>query len=152
VHSSFKVYDFGQLQTKELRKRCRSEWKNALSGFEIYSPCYSDVSESSSALFSQPVTAVAPAKMPRIGRIDERYQSFNVEMLEVIGGRFWASLQTTKRTTGGPDRLKALHTHRNGPIAISLPVGKRQPPGRVSLAPASITFLAISNAGNSACR
>jgi len=28
----------------------------------------------SPALFGQPVTAVAPAKMPRIGTIDERYQ------------------------------------------------------------------------------
>jgi len=30
-----------------------------------------------------------PAGMPRIGTIDERFQSFNVEMLEVTGGRFW---------------------------------------------------------------
>lgn len=27
--------------------------------------------------------------MPRIGTVDERFQSFNVEMVEVIGGRFW---------------------------------------------------------------
>src|SRR5215469_3962709 len=45
---------------------------------------------SSSALCAEPVTAVAPAKMPRIGTIDERFQSFNIEMLEVTGGRFWA--------------------------------------------------------------
>src|SRR5260370_19941968 len=34
--------------------------------------------------------AVAPAKMPRLGSVDERFQSFNVEMVEVTGGRFWA--------------------------------------------------------------
>lgn len=34
--------------------------------------------------------AVAPAKMPRIGTVDERFQSFNIEMVEVTGGRFWA--------------------------------------------------------------
>jgi hypothetical protein len=32
---------------------------------------------------------VAPASMPRIATIDERFQSYNVEMVEVTGGRFW---------------------------------------------------------------
>ena len=27
--------------------------------------------------------------MPRIGAVSERYQSYNVEMVEVTGGRFW---------------------------------------------------------------
>jgi hypothetical protein len=40
--------------------------------------------------FGQTATAIAPAKMPRIGTIDERFQSYNIEMLEVTGGRFWA--------------------------------------------------------------
>jgi heparanase 1 len=44
----------------------------------------------SPALFGAPVFAVVPAKMPRVGTIDERFQSFNIEMLEVTGGRFWA--------------------------------------------------------------
>ena len=33
--------------------------------------------------------ALAPATMPRIGTVDERFQSYNVEMLEVTGGKFW---------------------------------------------------------------
>lgn len=33
--------------------------------------------------------SVAPSTMARIGAVDERYQSYNVEMLEVTGGRFW---------------------------------------------------------------
>ncbi len=33
---------------------------------------------------------VFPAKMPRAGTVDERFQSYNVEMVEVTGGRFWA--------------------------------------------------------------
>src|ERR1044072_3496550 len=33
--------------------------------------------------------SLAPANMLRIGTIDERYQSYNVEMLEVTGGKFW---------------------------------------------------------------
>src|SRR3984893_11572689 len=32
---------------------------------------------------------LAPASMKRVGTIDERYQSYNVEMLEVTGGKFW---------------------------------------------------------------
>ena len=27
--------------------------------------------------------------MPRIGSVSDRYQSYNVEMIEVTGGRFW---------------------------------------------------------------
>ena len=33
--------------------------------------------------------AIAPAQMARVGQVDERYQSYNVEMLEVTGGKFW---------------------------------------------------------------
>jgi heparanase len=33
--------------------------------------------------------ALAPASMARIGTIDERFQSYNIEMLEVTGGKFW---------------------------------------------------------------
>lgn len=33
--------------------------------------------------------SVRPDSMPRICTIDERYQSYNVEMLEVTGGKFW---------------------------------------------------------------
>jgi len=34
-------------------------------------------------------TALAPATMARIGSIDPRFQSYNIEMVEVTGGRFW---------------------------------------------------------------
>ena len=34
-------------------------------------------------------TALAPATMARIGSIDLRFQSYNIEMVEVTGGRFW---------------------------------------------------------------
>jgi heparanase 1 len=29
------------------------------------------------------------ANMPRVGTVDDRFQSYNVEMIEVTGGRFW---------------------------------------------------------------
>jgi heparanase 1 len=34
-------------------------------------------------------TALMPSTMARVGMIDERFQSYNVEMLEVTGGKFW---------------------------------------------------------------
>jgi heparanase len=33
--------------------------------------------------------SVAPSNMARIGTVDERFQSYNIEMIEVTGGRFW---------------------------------------------------------------
>ncbi len=37
----------------------------------------------------QKTVALAPATMPRMGTVDERFQSYNIEMVEVTGGRFW---------------------------------------------------------------
>lgn len=36
------------------------------------------------------LVVVAPASLPTVGRVDERFQSYNVEMVEVAGGNFWA--------------------------------------------------------------
>jgi heparanase 1 len=33
--------------------------------------------------------SINPAAMPRVGSVDERFQSYNIEMVEVTGGRFW---------------------------------------------------------------
>ena len=33
---------------------------------------------------------LTPSALRRIGMIDPRFQSYNVEMIEVTGGRFWA--------------------------------------------------------------
>src|SRR5271156_3754992 len=54
-------------------------------------------------LFAQPV-AVAPATMPRVGTIDERFQSFNIEMVEVTGGRFWAPYKAKAAVAPTDDR------------------------------------------------
>lgn len=36
-----------------------------------------------------PQVKLAPGTMARVGSVDERFQSYNVEMVEVTGGRFW---------------------------------------------------------------
>jgi heparanase 1 len=33
--------------------------------------------------------SLAPSEMPRVGTVDERFNSYNVEMAEIIGGTFW---------------------------------------------------------------
>jgi heparanase len=40
------------------------------------------------AALAQPV-AVSPSVMPQVATVDQRFQSYNVEMAEVIGGNFW---------------------------------------------------------------
>ena len=46
------------------------------------------------ALLAGPAAAetvkLAPGAMPAVAKVDKRFQSYNVEMAEVIGGRFWA--------------------------------------------------------------
>jgi hypothetical protein len=45
-----------------------------------------------------------PATMPAIGTVDPRFQSYNVEMVEVTGGRFWKPYPRKMRTLGQADR------------------------------------------------
>src|SRR5215475_6290200 len=35
------------------------------------------------------ITTLTPATMARVGTVDERFQSYNIEMVEVTGGNFW---------------------------------------------------------------
>jgi hypothetical protein len=35
------------------------------------------------------VMSLDPAKMPPLCTVDKRFQSYNIEMVEVMGGRFW---------------------------------------------------------------
>lgn len=45
------------------------------------------------------VIAVAPATMPPIAIVDPRYQSYNVEMAEIVGGKFWKPYAARKEAT-----------------------------------------------------
>jgi hypothetical protein len=42
---------------------------------------------------------LSPQTMPRVATVDERFQSYNVEMLEVTGGRFWKPYEGTNGKT-----------------------------------------------------
>lgn len=60
----------------------------------------------SSALFGASPAVVAPQKMPKVGTVDERFQSFNIEMLEVTGGRFWAPYKSQGAAPAPPSDAK----------------------------------------------
>ena len=51
-------------------------------------------------VWSQQDTAmkVVPSKMPKLGTVDARYLSYNVEMVEVTGGRFWKPYKDAVKT------------------------------------------------------
>lgn len=44
-------------------------------------------------------TSLAPVSMPRIGSVDARFQSYNIEMAEVTGGPFWRPYDTPRSGT-----------------------------------------------------
>ena len=46
------------------------------------------------------IVSLDPAKMARIGTVDERFQSYNIEMVEVIGGRFWKPYASSPTNSG----------------------------------------------------
>ncbi|MBX2821934.1 MAG: hypothetical protein KTR29_19725 [Rhodothermaceae bacterium] len=46
---------------------------------------------------------IEPAKLPVIGTVDERYLSYNVEMVEVTGGRFWRPYNSAAEDAGRDD-------------------------------------------------
>jgi heparanase len=59
---------------------------------------------SSPALSADLTVSVNTATLPAIGTVDKRFQSFNTEMLEVTGGRFWKPYKDVKpgSTAAGP--------------------------------------------------
>jgi heparanase 1 len=73
-------------------------------------PCryaaYAGLFASALSVATAEVPSVTPSSMPRIGTVDERFQSYNIEMVEVTGGRFWKPY-TTKSEAG-------LSTPRDG--------------------------------------
>jgi heparanase 1 len=53
-----------------------------------------------------PMKISSLANMTHVGSIDERYQSYNIEMLEITGGMFWKpyGAASNGQTAGAPDR------------------------------------------------
>jgi heparanase len=75
------------------------------------------------------------ASMRRIGTVDERFQSYNIEMVEVIGGRFWkpyrdidallkaqsSATQSNKETAAVPAGMDPNMYQQRPPIDLTNP-------------------------------
>jgi len=70
--------------------------------------CHASAERASQA---RSMSRITPASMARIGTVDERYQSYNVEMLEVTGGRFWKPY--------GPELEAILKSGHSQPVVSS---------------------------------
>jgi hypothetical protein len=62
--------------------------------------------------------AIDPSALPKIGSVSERYQSYNIEMLEITGGRFWKPYADKSAAAGG---------ERADPYAYRPPIDLTQP-------------------------
>jgi hypothetical protein len=56
---------------------------------------------SQQAVAQTPALSVDPSRLPRLGIIDARFQSYNVEMVEVTGGRFWKPYKASASAAAG---------------------------------------------------
>jgi heparanase 1 len=66
-----------------------------------------------------------PSSMQKIGLVDPRFQSYNVEMVEVIGGRFWkpygSKATATAGVAGTPGGIDPALFEQRAPINLSNP-------------------------------
>lgn len=67
--------------------------------------------------------ALAPATMSRVGTVDERFQSYNIEMLEVTGGNFWKPYGN--RSNGG---AKPVQPSSSVPAGMNPDMYQYRPP------------------------
>jgi heparanase 1 len=66
-----------------------------------------------------------PSTMQRIGTVDTRFQSYNIEMVEVIGGRFWkpygSKAVAPPTTSGAPSGIDPGLFEQLTPVDLSNP-------------------------------
>jgi hypothetical protein len=72
--------------------------------------------------------SLTPATLARLGTVDERYQSYNVEMVEVTGGRFWKpyGAASDARSKGTP--LAASPAPSDTPTGVRPDLFQYRPP------------------------
>ena len=89
-HSSVIRRRAGESHRRSLAYNCRSvpvrlrrmncAWtRRVCAALPLLSGCAAGLGQSASV-------AIAPSSMPRVGSVDERFQSYNIEMVEVTGG------------------------------------------------------------------
>jgi heparanase 1 len=78
---------------------------------------------------NQTFPRLAPSTMKRVGTIDERYQSYNVEMLEVTGGKFWKPYNEIGKPGAQSSATSGSETQSNDtPAGMSADLYQYRPP------------------------
>jgi heparanase len=72
--------------------------------------------------------SLAPSTMPRVGAVSERYQSYNVEMVEVTGGRFWKPYGTEPDAAGPQPAPAAGAPGADTPAGMNADLYQYRPP------------------------
>lgn len=77
----------------------------------------------------QQASSITPANMARVGQVDERYQSYNIEMLELTGGRFWKPYESvSKSRTKSPAQSSGDEQAGNQPSGMDPNLYEYRPP------------------------
>ena len=92
-----------------LQRACASAAKVILLGATLYS-----------APTNGQIAAVTPQAMPAIAGVDQRYQSYNVEMAEVVGGKIWKPYARLNEVAGST----ASATDQSAPGSTPLVIGE----------------------------
>jgi hypothetical protein len=74
----------------------------------------------------KPGTSLAPSKMPKLGTVDQRFVSYNVEMVEVTGGRFWKPYKSTVPAQEAPKLSTPLQANQQ--VGDSASIFQYRPP------------------------
>src|SRR5271157_5101325 len=77
-----------------------------------------------------PEISLAPSKWPKVATVDPRFVSYNVEMVEVTGGRFWKPYKST--ADGQPAPKPPTSSDVNQPAGISPSLYQYRPPINLS--------------------
>ena len=87
----------------------------------------------------KPAVKLDPSVMPKLGTVDPRYLSYNIEMVEVTGGRFWKPYNSPPPTDA--EKQKA-QSNPNQQVGISPTMFQYRPP--IELANARLRKLAAA--------
>jgi hypothetical protein len=102
---------------------------------------------SQQAAAQTPALAVDPSRLPRLGTVDARFQSYNVEMVEVTGGRFWKPYKASASAPSarGADNAENIPAGANPDLyAYREPINLSNPRLRALAAALAPAYLRVS--------
>src|SRR5579872_583348 len=89
-------------------------------------------------------TTIVPADLPRIATIDPRFQSFNIEMVEVTGGPFWKPYAAADVSAKSQDKAPSTAPARANLFSNRSPIDLTSPLLRKFAAALSPAYLRVS--------